>query len=55
MIAAKRDEIVPPSAAIKLWEEMGKPKIVWYDTTHYGAAFYIAAALKPLIEHFGAP
>jgi dienelactone hydrolase len=54
MIAAKRDEIVPPSAAIKLWEAMGKPKIVWYDTTHYGAALYIAAALKPVIEHFGA-
>ncbi len=54
MIAAKRDEIVPPSAAIALWEAMGKPKIVWYDTTHFGAALYIAAALKPIIEHFGA-
>jgi dienelactone hydrolase len=53
MIAAKRDEIVPPSAAVALWEEMGKPKIVWYDTTHYGAALYIGAALKPIIEHFG--
>ena len=38
MIAAKRDEIVPPGAAVKLWEAMGKPKIVWFDTTHYGAA-----------------
>ena len=54
MIAAKRDEIVPPGAAVKLWEAMGKPKIVWFDTTHYGAALYIAAALKPIIEHFGA-
>jgi dienelactone hydrolase len=54
MIAAKRDEIVPPSAAVALWEAMGKPKIVWFDTTHYGAALYIAAALKPIIEHFGA-
>jgi dienelactone hydrolase len=54
MIAAKRDEIVPPSAAIALWEAMGKPKIVWYDTTHYGAALYIGAALKPILEHFGA-
>jgi dienelactone hydrolase len=54
MIAAKRDEIVPPSAAVRLWEAMGKPKIVWYDTTHYGAALYIPAALKPLVEHFGA-
>ena len=49
MIAAKRDEIVPPSAAVKLWEAMGQPKIVWYDTTHYGAALYIPAAFKPII------
>lgn len=54
MIAAKRDEIVPPSAAVALWEEMGKPKIIWYDTTHYGAALYIFQALKPILEHFGA-
>jgi dienelactone hydrolase len=55
MIAASRDEIVPPAAAVKLWEEMGKPKIVWYDTTHYGAALFIPAALKPIMNHFGAP
>jgi dienelactone hydrolase len=54
MIAAKRDEIVPPSAAVKLWEAMGKPKIVWYDTTHYGAALYIPAAFKPIMAHFAA-
>jgi dienelactone hydrolase len=54
MIAARRDEIVPPSAAVALWEAMGRPKIVWYDTTHYGAALYILAALKPVMEHFGA-
>jgi dienelactone hydrolase len=54
MIAAARDEIVPPSAAKALWEAMGKPKIVWYDTTHYGMALYILAALKPVVEHFGA-
>ena len=28
MIAAKRDEIVPPSAATALWEALGKPKIL---------------------------
>jgi dienelactone hydrolase len=54
MIAAFRDEIVPPSAAVRLWEEMGEPPIVWYNTTHYGAALYIPAALKPIIAHFGA-
>ena len=40
--------------ALRLWEAMGKPKCVWYDTTHYGAALYIPAALKPLVAHFGA-
>jgi hypothetical protein len=54
MIAASRDQIVPPSAARALWEALGRPKIVWYDTTHYGAALYILAALTPVLEHFGA-
>jgi cephalosporin-C deacetylase-like acetyl esterase len=54
MIVASRDEIVPPSAAKALWEAMGKPKIVWYDTTHYGMALYILSAMKPVLEHFGA-
>jgi hypothetical protein len=54
MIAASRDEMVPPSAAKALWEELGRPKIVWYDTTHYGAAFYIPLAIKHVVEHFQA-
>jgi dienelactone hydrolase len=54
MIAASRDEMVPPSAAKALWEELGRPKIVWYDTTHYGAALYIPAAIKHVVEHFQA-
>jgi dienelactone hydrolase len=54
MIAAFRDEIVPPAAAVKLWEAMGEPRLIWYDTTHYGAALYIPAALKPIVAHFGA-
>ncbi|MFO0807139.1 MAG: prolyl oligopeptidase family serine peptidase [Gemmataceae bacterium] len=54
MIAASRDEVVPPSAANALWQELGRPKIVWYDTTHYGAAFFIPAALTHVLAHFGA-
>lgn len=52
MIAASRDEVVPPSTAKALWRELGKPKIVWYDTTHYGAAFFIPSALGHVLEHF---
>jgi dienelactone hydrolase len=54
MIAARRDEIVPPRAAEALWEASGKQKIVWYDCTHYGAALYFPAALKHVVEHFAA-
>ena len=54
MIAAKRDEIVPPSCTTALWEAMDRPKIFWYDTTHYGAALIFPFALKHVVEHFGA-
>jgi dienelactone hydrolase len=40
LIAASRDEVVPPVAMKRLWEETGKPKIVWYDATHVGAAAF---------------
>lgn len=54
IIAAKKDEIVPPSATTALWEALGKPTIHWYDTTHYGAALIFPFALKHVVEHFGA-
>lgn len=54
MVAASRDEVVPPSATRALWQELGKPKIVWYDTTHYGAAFFIPSALGHVLELFAA-
>jgi len=54
MICASRDEIVPPSAAKALWQEMGRPKILWYDATHYGMAMYLPFVIKPVIEHFKA-
>ena len=52
IIAAKRDEIVPPKMATALWQATGKQKIVWYDSTHFGAALYIVPALRQIIEHF---
>jgi dienelactone hydrolase len=54
IIAGKRDEIVPPSATEALWKASGKPKIVWYDCTHYGAALYFVPMLKQVVEHFTA-
>jgi len=33
---------------------MGKPRILWYDTTHYGAALYLLAVLGPVEQHVSA-
>jgi dienelactone hydrolase len=54
MVAGKRDETVPPSATEALWKAAGKPRIVWYDCTHYGAALYFAAILNQVVQHFKA-
>jgi hypothetical protein len=35
-----------------LWEASGKQKIVWYDTTHIGAALSIADGLTHILAHF---
>ena len=52
MAAAFQKIKVSPAKA--LWEELGRPKILWYDTTHYGMAMYIPFALKPVADHFKA-
>jgi dienelactone hydrolase len=54
MIAAKKDEVVPPRAAEAMWKATGKQKIIWYDAGHYTAALYIVPALQQVIEHFNA-
>jgi dienelactone hydrolase len=55
IIAGQRDEIVPPSATWALWKASGEQKIVWFDCTHYGAAFYYAPAMQHIFDHLGAP
>lgn len=55
MFGAKRDEIVPPKATERLWKELGEPRIIWYDTTHTGAAAYILQAIKEVIDFMKAP
>jgi dienelactone hydrolase len=54
MVAGKRDEIVPTSATEALWKAAGKPRIIWYDCTHYGAALYFGAILNEVVQHFKA-
>jgi len=55
MCNASRDEIVPPSATKALWEAAGQPRIIWYDTTHYGAVLYIPKMFHEVVEHLGSP
>ena len=52
MIAASRDDVVPPSAAKALWEATGKQKIIWYNSTHVGAAVYLFEATNHIVKHF---
>lgn len=54
MIAASKDEIVPPTAAKALWEASGKQQIVWFDAGHYTAILYYANMLEHVVKHFGA-
>jgi dipeptidyl aminopeptidase/acylaminoacyl peptidase len=54
ILAARRDDIVPPRMADALWKATGRQKIVWYNCTHYGAAIYFVPALRHLVNHFGA-
>lgn len=51
IIAASRDDIIPPSAATALWAASGKQKIVWVDSTHVGAAAYSLMALRTCTAH----
>ena len=55
ILAASRDDVVPPSMARMLWEASGKQKIVWYNSTHVGAALFIADGLQHILDHFQAP
>ena len=50
LIGASRDDVVPPVALTRLWEATGKPKIVWFDATHVGAAAYAFPAMTEVIE-----
>lgn len=51
MFCASRDDVVPPSAATRLWEACGKQKIIWVDSTHVGAGLYAFSALLAMSEH----
>lgn len=51
LIAASRDDVVPPTAMKALWDATGRPKILWLDSTHVGAALFIFPAMRTVIDH----
>lgn len=51
IVAASRDDVVPPSAAKALWEATGKQSIVWLDATHVGAALHLLPMMRAVLQH----
>jgi dienelactone hydrolase len=52
IIAAKKDEIVPPQMAENLWQATGRQQIIWLNAGHYSAALYLLPGLNMVVEHF---
>ena len=50
LIAASRDDVVPPQAMKSLWESAGKPKLVWVDATHVGAALHLFQMMRAVTD-----
>ena len=55
IMAGRQDEIIFPQMTEKLWETAGKPEIVWYDCTHYGAVRFLPDALNRIAAHMCKP
>lgn len=51
LIAASRDDVVPPMAMKRLWEATGKPDILWVDANHVGAALYLFPMMRAVIKN----
>ncbi len=51
LVAASRDDVVPPIAMTRLWEATARPKIVWIDATHVGAAVHLFPMMRAVTEH----
>lgn len=51
LVAASRDDVVPPAAMKRLWEATGKPKLVWVDATHVGAAAHLFPMMRAVTGH----
>ena len=52
MLNASHDEIIPRKCTDLLWEGLGKPKIIWYDSGHISAAWHIVDAVQQVTDFF---
>ena len=53
MFNAENDKVVPPACTEKLWEQLGKPKIEWWNANHYSAIVYLPKGLVQITTFFG--
>lgn len=51
LVAASRDDVVPPAAMTTLWKATGEPPILWLDSTHVGAAAHLVPTMTAVIDH----
>lgn len=52
MLNANVDEVIPPRAALALWEAAGRPPIHWFDCGHYSAVGYLLPGIRQAVEFF---
>ena len=53
MFNAKNDKVVPPACTDKLWNQLGRPKIEWWNANHYSAIVYLPKGLVQITTFFG--
>lgn len=54
MLNARRDEIIPESCTLSLWEALGRPRIRWFNCGHYGIALHIMSVMNETLDHLSA-
>lgn len=52
MFNGTRDTVIPRSCTEKLWTAAGKPELVWWNASHFSAAFYLPSAMVRMTEFF---
>ena len=51
LIAARRDDVVPPKAMTALWAAAGRPELVWLEASHVGAALHSFRIMNAVVRH----